>query len=74
VRVAIFNYVHDPSGANTVHAVISIAGATMSASVRLEYLPVPTVVQKGGYTWTGQVRGFVSFLSPHILSTTRHPT
>ncbi|KAJ7861061.1 glycoside hydrolase family 79 protein [Mycena leptocephala] len=54
VRVGIFNYVDDPSGANTVHAVISIAGATMPASVRVKYLAATTVVQKGGYTWAGQ--------------------
>ncbi|KAJ7897684.1 glycoside hydrolase family 79 protein [Mycena olivaceomarginata] len=34
VRVAVFNYLDDPSGANTVHAVISIAGTTMPSSVK----------------------------------------
>ncbi|KAJ7850993.1 hypothetical protein B0H13DRAFT_2360413 [Mycena leptocephala] len=66
VRVAIFNYVHDPSGANTVRAVISIAGASMPASVRLKYLPVTTVVQKGGYTWAGQC--VVLFLFFRLIS------
>ncbi|KAJ7826423.1 hypothetical protein B0H13DRAFT_2440618 [Mycena leptocephala] len=46
VCVAIFSYVDNPSGANTVHAVISIARATMPASVRVKYLAVTTVVQK----------------------------
>jgi hypothetical protein len=56
VRVAVFNYLDDPSGANTVHAVISIAGATMPSSVKVKYLAAASVVQKGGYTWAGQVR------------------
>jgi hypothetical protein len=67
VRVGIFNYVDDPSGANTVHAVISIAGETMPASVRVKYLAATTVVQKGGYTWAGQVC-FCSFLSLRFYS------
>ncbi|KAJ7834157.1 glycoside hydrolase family 79 protein [Mycena leptocephala] len=57
VRVGIFNYVDDPSGANTVQAVISIAGAMVPASVRVKYLAATTVVQKGGYTWAGQTFG-----------------
>jgi hypothetical protein len=56
VRVAIFNYIDDPSGTNTVHAVISLSGATMPSSVKVKYLAATTVVQKGGYTWAGQVR------------------
>ncbi|KAJ7303068.1 glycoside hydrolase family 79 protein [Mycena albidolilacea] len=57
VRVAIFNYIDDPSGANTVHAVISLSGATMPSSVKVKYLAATTVVQKGGYTWAGQTFG-----------------
>ncbi|KAJ7766589.1 glycoside hydrolase family 79 protein, partial [Mycena olivaceomarginata] len=48
---------NDPSGANTVHAVISLSGATMPASVKVKYLAATTVVQKGGYTWAGQTFG-----------------
>ncbi|KAJ6482192.1 glycoside hydrolase family 79 protein [Mycena vitilis] len=60
VRVAIMNYVDDKSGANDVHAVISIAGATGAvtpSSVKVKYLAATTVVQKGGYTWAGQTFG-----------------
>ncbi|KAJ7897687.1 hypothetical protein B0H14DRAFT_344531 [Mycena olivaceomarginata] len=57
VRVAVFNYLDDPSGANTVHAVISIAGATMPSSVKVKYLAATSVVQKGGFTWAGQTFG-----------------
>ncbi|KAK7053820.1 Glyco-hydro-79C domain-containing protein [Favolaschia claudopus] len=57
VRVAIINYINDPSGASTVHAVISIAGTTMPSSVKVKYLLADTVVQKGGYTWANQTFG-----------------
>ncbi|KAJ6548770.1 hypothetical protein B0H19DRAFT_1221069 [Mycena capillaripes] len=57
VRVAVFNYIDDPSGANTVHAVISIAGTTLPSSVKVKYLAAASVVQKGGYTWAGQTFG-----------------
>ncbi|KAJ6556440.1 glycoside hydrolase family 79 protein [Mycena capillaripes] len=57
VRIAIFNYVDDPSGANTVHAVISMSGASMPKSVKVKYLLAKTVVQKGGYTWANQTFG-----------------
>ncbi|KAJ7457799.1 glycoside hydrolase family 79 protein [Mycena latifolia] len=57
VRVAIVNYVDDPSGANDVHAVISISGGTIPSSVKVKYLAAKTVVQKGNYTWAGQTFG-----------------
>ncbi|KAJ7289361.1 glycoside hydrolase family 79 protein [Mycena rebaudengoi] len=57
VRVAIFNYVDDPSGATDVHAAITISGTTMPSSVKVKYLLAKTVVQKGGYTWAGQTFG-----------------
>ncbi|KAJ6566783.1 hypothetical protein B0H19DRAFT_1138577 [Mycena capillaripes] len=57
VRVAIVNYLDDPTGASTVHAAISIAGATMPASVKVKYLAAKTVVQKGGITWANQTFG-----------------
>ncbi|KAF7336209.1 Glyco-hydro-79C domain-containing protein [Mycena venus] len=57
VRVAIMNYLDDPTGANDVHAVIAIAGRTMPASVKVKYLAAKTVVQKGGYTWANQTFG-----------------
>ncbi|KAK7024767.1 hypothetical protein R3P38DRAFT_2530271 [Favolaschia claudopus] len=59
VRVAVINYIDDPSGANTVHAIISIAGATIPSSVKVKYLAAKTVVQKGNYTWAGQVSLFI---------------
>ncbi|KAJ7117214.1 glycoside hydrolase family 79 protein [Mycena crocata] len=56
-RVAIINYIDDPSGANDVNAVISISGGTMPASVKVKRLAAESVVQKGGYTWAGQTFG-----------------
>ncbi|KAF7358218.1 Glyco-hydro-79C domain-containing protein [Mycena venus] len=57
VRVAVMNYLDDPTGASDVHAVIAIAGTTMPASVKVKYLAAKTVVQKGGYTWANQTFG-----------------
>jgi hypothetical protein len=74
VRVAVFNYLDDPSGANTVHAVISIAGTTMPSSVKVKYLAAASVVQKGGYTWAGQVRCISSPSSLPELTSARHQT
>ncbi|KAJ7290483.1 glycoside hydrolase family 79 protein [Mycena rebaudengoi] len=57
VRVAIFNYVDDPTGATDVHASISINGGTLPSAVKVKYLLAKTVVQKGNYTWAGQTFG-----------------
>jgi hypothetical protein len=46
--------------------VISIAGATMPSSVKVKYLAATSVVQKGGFTWAGQVR-FGSSSSPPLF-------
>ncbi|KAF7325829.1 Glyco-hydro-79C domain-containing protein [Mycena kentingensis (nom. inval.)] len=56
-RVAIINYVDDPSGANTLNAVISIAGTTLPSSVKVKFLSADSVVQKGNYKWAGQTFG-----------------
>jgi hypothetical protein len=57
VRVAIMNYLDDPTGASNVSAVISIAGATIPSSVQVKRLSADSVVQKGNYTWAGQTFG-----------------
>ncbi|KAJ7081158.1 glycoside hydrolase family 79 protein [Mycena belliarum] len=56
-RVAVFNYLDDPTGASDVSAVISIAGATLPTAVKVKYLAAKTVVQKGNITWAGQTFG-----------------
>ncbi|CAK5270156.1 unnamed protein product [Mycena citricolor] len=57
VRVAIVNYINDPSGANDVTAVISIAGGTLPSSVKVKYMAAASVVTKGNITWAGQTFG-----------------
>lgn len=70
-RVAIFNYANDPSGGNDVQAVISLSdpvtgAATTPASVKVKYLAAASVVQKGNFTWAGQVRpDLCPFTLPH---------
>ncbi|KAJ7235652.1 glycoside hydrolase family 79 protein [Mycena rebaudengoi] len=63
VRVALFNYITDPTGVSDVTAVISVAqggaggGGATPASVKVKYLKAASVSQKGGYTWAGQTFG-----------------
>jgi hypothetical protein len=64
VRVAIYNYLDTPSGANIVHAVISIAGATMAARARVKCLAAMTVVQKNGVYVGGAGARFFFFFFP----------
>src|ERR1700761_4056140 len=70
VRVALFNYITDASGASDVTAVISVAqgaaggGGATPAQVKVKYLVAPSVSTKGNTTWAGQVRAFpLSFLA-----------
>ncbi|KAF8636081.1 hypothetical protein AX17_003787 [Amanita inopinata Kibby_2008] len=63
VRVALFNYVTDPSGANDINVSISIGGGTTGqdnatpAQVKVKYLRASSVSQKGNFTWAGQTFG-----------------
>ncbi|KAJ6613845.1 hypothetical protein B0H10DRAFT_2047277 [Mycena sp. CBHHK59/15] len=63
VRVALFNYITDASGASDVTAVISVAqgnaggGDATPSSVKVKFLAAASVSQKGGYTWAGQTFG-----------------
>ncbi|KAJ7092351.1 glycoside hydrolase family 79 protein [Mycena belliarum] len=63
VRVALFNYITDPTGASTVTAVISVAqggaggGGATPTQVKVKYLQATSVSQKGSYTWAGQTFG-----------------
>ncbi|KAJ6554258.1 hypothetical protein B0H19DRAFT_1152984 [Mycena capillaripes] len=58
VRVALFNYITDPSGTSDVTAVISIDGGNATpGQVKVKYLQAASVAQKGGYTWAGQTFG-----------------
>ncbi|KZV69145.1 glycoside hydrolase family 79 protein [Peniophora sp. CONT] len=55
-KVALLNYIDDPSGAQAYTAQISIGGASPS-SVRVKRLSASSVSQKGNYTWAGQTFG-----------------
>ncbi|KII84147.1 glycoside hydrolase family 79 protein [Plicaturopsis crispa FD-325 SS-3] len=62
-RVALFNYMTDPSGANTYTATISVGGGDTGTpnavpnSVKVKYLKAPSVGEKSNITWAGQTFG-----------------
>ncbi|KAJ7572959.1 hypothetical protein C8J56DRAFT_1133492, partial [Mycena floridula] len=58
-RVALFNYIDDPSGAGTYSATISINGGSPLSQVKVKYLTAPSVSTKYNYTWAGQTFGGV---------------
>ena len=62
-KVALFNFVSDPSGASKYTATISVAGAGVPASVSVKYLLADSVSNKFNVTWAGQVRA--AFGSAH---------
>jgi len=55
-KVALFNFVTDPSGATTYTATLSISGGA-PASVQVKYLAASSVSQKDNITWAGQTFG-----------------
>ncbi|KAF8882861.1 glycoside hydrolase family 79 protein [Infundibulicybe gibba] len=63
VRVALFNYMTDPTGNSNYTASISIGGGTTGqpngspAQVKVKYLQAASVSQKGNITWAGQTFG-----------------
>lgn len=63
MKVALFNYLDDNSGAHNLNVAISIGGgqtgqpAGTPASVRVKYLLAEHVTVKGNYTWAGQSLG-----------------
>lgn len=69
-RLALINYVTDPSGASDYTATFSVGGGNTGepsvtpATVQVKYLTAPSVSEKVNVTWAGQVR---STLSSHFL-------
>ncbi|KAG6810056.1 hypothetical protein H0H92_013528 [Tricholoma furcatifolium] len=63
VRVALINFVSDPTGASDLSVSISIGGGDTGqpgatpAQVKVKYLLASSVSQKGNYTWAGQTFG-----------------
>jgi hypothetical protein len=62
-RIALFNYITDPTGASTYTATFSLGGGSngeansMPASVQVKYLVAPSVSEKYNITWAGQTFG-----------------
>ncbi|KAG8908254.1 Endochitinase 1 [Tulasnella sp. 403] len=58
VKLALFNYITDPSGANDITVQVSVAGVTPS-SVKVKYFDAPnqTTADKFNLTWAGQTMG-----------------
>ncbi|KAI0299017.1 glycoside hydrolase family 79 protein [Multifurca ochricompacta] len=62
-KVALFNFVTDPSGASTYTATISIGGGSTGqanatpSQVQVKYLLADSVSAKGNFTWAGQTFG-----------------
>jgi hypothetical protein len=56
-KLALINYVNDPTGAQAYTAQVQIAGGN-PASVRIKRLDASSVTQKGNFSWAGQVRFF----------------
>ncbi|KAF7325343.1 hypothetical protein MVEN_02635000 [Mycena venus] len=56
-RVALFNYITDPTGASNYTATISIAGGTVPSSVQVKYFLSDSVSTKNNITWAGQTLG-----------------
>ncbi|GLB44466.1 putative glycosyl hydrolase family 79 C-terminal beta domain [Lyophyllum shimeji] len=61
VRVALFNFVNDPTGASDLNVSISAGGgggqAQGPSQVKVKYLLASSVSQKGNFTWAGQTFG-----------------
>jgi len=63
VRVALFNFMTDATGASDYTANIAIGGgntgqtAATPSSVKVKYLRAPSVGTKGNFTWGGQTFG-----------------
>ncbi|THH33380.1 hypothetical protein EUX98_g815 [Antrodiella citrinella] len=55
-RVALFNYLTDPSGASSYTATINV-GSGGPAQVTVKYLTAPSVAEKFNITWAGQTFG-----------------
>ncbi|KAL0954378.1 hypothetical protein HGRIS_003363 [Hohenbuehelia grisea] len=62
-KVALFNFMTDPSGANDYTANINIGGSQLGqpngtpAQVKVKYLAAPSVAEKFNITWGGQTFG-----------------
>ncbi|KAJ7691770.1 glycoside hydrolase family 79 protein [Mycena rosella] len=58
-RVALFNYITDPSGASDYTATITVSGGNAPASVQVKYFLSDSVSTKTNITWAGQTLGTI---------------
>ena len=69
-KMALLNYMTDPSGANDYTATIYVGGSGWNepngvpASVKVKYLLAPSVSEKDNITWAGQVSPITPLLPP----------
>ncbi|KAJ7493696.1 hypothetical protein FB451DRAFT_1360450 [Mycena latifolia] len=56
-KVALFNFVTDPSGTSDYTATITLNGGTVPSSVRVKYFLSDSVSTKNNITWAGQTFG-----------------
>ncbi|KAH8977188.1 hypothetical protein EDB86DRAFT_3007728 [Lactarius hatsudake] len=62
-KLALFNFITDPSGANDWTATISVGGGQTGqpgatpSSVKVKYLSAQSVASKGNFTWANQTLG-----------------
>ncbi|KAG0694605.1 glycoside hydrolase family 79 protein [Suillus ampliporus] len=68
VRVALTNFITDPSGNNDYTASISIGG-TVPAQVTVKYLLADSVSQRYNFTWAGQTFGDVFSSDGRLVGT-----
>ncbi len=61
MRVALFNYITDPSGASQYTVSISVKDGAVPGEVKVKYFAAPSVSTKGNFTWAGQVCVFLDF-------------
>jgi hypothetical protein len=63
MRLALFNYMTDPSGAATYTVEISVGGGQTNqpnatpSQIKVKYFTAPSVSTKGNFTWAGQTFG-----------------
>jgi hypothetical protein len=57
-RLALFNYVDDPTGASTYQATINLNGTALpSSTISVRYFQAASVAEKDNLTWAGQTLG-----------------
>jgi hypothetical protein len=65
-RVALFNFISDPSGASDTQVTLNFNNTAAPASVSVRYLRAPQVEEQYNITWAGQTMG-TSFTSDGTL-------